>query len=100
MSLIVAGTVRVPPENIARLRPIMVRMVDATRAESGCLAYTYAEDVGEPGLIRVFELWTDQDALDAHFATAHMAEWRAAFPGFGVSGRQLTAYEIASQRPL
>ncbi len=100
MSLIVAGTVRVPPESLDGLRPHMLAMMTATRAEDGCTAYAYAEDVAEPGLIRVFEVWRDQAALDAHFKTAHMAAWRAAWPGFGVSDRNLKAYEIAAERAI
>jgi quinol monooxygenase YgiN len=100
VSLIVAGTVRVPPENLQDFRPHMVAMMTATRAEDGCGAYSYAEDVAQPGLIHVFEIWRDQAALDAHFKTDHMANWRAAWPGFGVSARNLKAYEIASERGL
>ena len=100
MSLIVAGTVRVPPDKLDGLRPHMLAMMTATRAEDGCGAYSYAEDVAEPGLVHVFEIWRDQAALDAHFKTAHMAAWRAAWPGFGVSDRNLKAYEIAAERGL
>ena len=100
MTLIIAGTVRVPPENVARFRPHMAAMLDASRAEDGCISYSYAEDVIEPGLIRVFEAWRDQASLDAHFQTPHMAAWRSAWPDFGVSDRRLFAYEIASERPL
>ena len=75
-------------------------MMAASRAEDGCRDYGYAEDVIEPGLIHVFEGWRDQAALDAHFTTAHMAAWRAAWPSFGVSERRLIAYEVASEREL
>ncbi|THD74223.1 MAG: antibiotic biosynthesis monooxygenase [Phenylobacterium sp.] len=100
MSLIIAGTVRVPPGSLAGLKPHMQKMLAASRAEDGCVAYSYAEDVAEPGLVRVFEVWRDQAALDAHFQTAHMADWRAAWPQFGVSDRRLFAYEVAAERPL
>jgi quinol monooxygenase YgiN len=100
MTLIVAGTVRVPPQNLDSLRPHMAQMMAASRAEDGCTAYGYAEDVTEPGLIHVFEIWRDQAALDAHFQTDHMARWRAAWPSFGVSERRLFAYEVASERAL
>jgi len=98
VSLVIAGTIRVPPENLEAFRPHMLAMLEASRAEDGCLVYSYAEDVAEPGLIRVFEAWRDQAALEAHFATAHLAAWRAAWPEFGVSDRRLIAYEVASQR--
>jgi quinol monooxygenase YgiN len=100
VSLIVAGTVRVPPQNLDGLRPRMAAMIAASLAEDGCLAYSYAEDVGEPGLILVFERWRDQAALDAHFKTDHLRAWRAAWPSFGVSDRKLFAYEVSSERPL
>ena len=100
MTLIIAGTLRVPPDSLAGLKPHMEAMLAASRAEDGCLTYSYAEDVAEPGLVRVFEAWRDQAALDAHFKSDHMAAWRAAWPSFGVSDRRLFAYEVASQRPL
>jgi len=100
VSLIVAGTVRVPPEHADDLRPHMIRMIDATLAEDGCIDYAYGFDVADPGLIRVFEIWRDQAALDAHFKAEHMARWRAAWPQFGVSDRRLSVYEIASERAI
>jgi quinol monooxygenase YgiN len=100
VTLIVAGTVRVPAENLGGLRPHMAAMMAASQAEDGCFDYNYAEDVTEPGLIHVFERWCDQAALDAHFKTAHMVNWRAVWASFGVSDRRLFAYEVASERPL
>ena len=75
-------------------------MLAASRAEDGCLTYSYAVDVQDPGLVRVFEIWRDQTALDAHFQAPHMATWRAAGVEFGVSDRQLSLYEVAFERPL
>jgi len=49
VSLIVAGTVRVPPASLDGLRPHMAAMMAASQAEDGCLDYNYAEDVTEPG---------------------------------------------------
>ncbi len=100
MTLVIAGTVRVPAQNLEAFRPHMLAMLEASRAEDGCITYSYAEDVAEPGLIRVFEAWRDQAALDAHFGTPHMATWRSHWPAFGVSDRRLSAYDIAAERPL
>lgn len=100
MTLLIAGTVRVPAENLAAFKPHMLAMLTASRAEDGCQEYSYAEDVAEPGLIRVYEAWRDQAALDAHFQTPHMAVWRSHWPAFGVSDRRLFLYEVASERQL
>jgi quinol monooxygenase YgiN len=98
--LVIAGTIRVPPANVAALRPHMLAMLAASRAEDGCLVYSYAEDIAEPGLIRVFEAWRDRAALDAHLATDHLAAWRAAWPALGVGERRLTAYDVAAHSDL
>lgn len=100
MSVVIAGTVRVPPENLEAFRPHMQAMLAGSRAEDGCLEYSYAVDVADPGLIRVFEVWRDEVALQAHFQTPHMATWRAAWPQFGVSDRNLRLYEVAADRAL
>lgn len=100
MSLIIAGTLRLPPENLSALKPHMFAMLAASRAEDGCQTYSYAEDVAEPGLIRVYEVWRDAAAIEAHFKAPHMTPWRAACAEHGVSDRKLFAYETASERAL
>jgi quinol monooxygenase YgiN len=92
--ILIAGTVRFPAENIAMARPVMARMVTATRAEDGCLQYAFAKDVLDPGLIHISELWRDAAALEAHGATVHMAAWRAEGAGLGIHGRDLRFYEV------
>ena len=100
MSIIIAGTVRVPPEKLTAFRPHQDAMLSASRAEDGCITYSYAVDVQDPGLIRVFEQWRDQAAIEAHFQAPHMAAWRAAGAEFGVYDRKLSLYEVASERAL
>ena len=100
MKIIVAGTVRVPPENIERLRPHMLAMLAASRAEDGCETYSYGFDVKDDGLVRVFETWRDQAAIETHFKAPHMVPWRAAGAELGVFERKLRLYEVASERAL
>lgn len=98
--ILVIGTVRLPPENIARARPAMAAMVAGSRGEDGCLEYAYSEDLLVPGLVRVTEVWRDREALKAHFQTPHMAAWRAAFPGLEISDRNLSLYEAGEPEPI
>jgi quinol monooxygenase YgiN len=98
--LIIIGTVRLPPERLRAALAPMEKMAMATRLEDGCIHYAYAEDVLDPGLIRVSEVWRDQAALDRHFQTTHIAEWRAVWPDLAIHDRQLTAYDAANPRPV
>jgi quinol monooxygenase YgiN len=96
--LLIIGTIRLPSSNVDVARPIMKRMVDASRAEDGCIEYGYAEDLLEPGLIHVKERWAEQAALDRHFASTHIAEWRAAWPSLEISDRNLLVYDVGEHR--
>jgi quinol monooxygenase YgiN len=95
-SVLVAGTIRVPPEKLDGLRPHVAAYVAACRAEDGCDVFSFADDLIEPGLIRIFEVWRDAAALEQHKAAPHVAAWRALWPEYGVHGRSLTKYEAVS----
>ena len=91
--IVVIGSFRIPPSMIDVVRPVMEAMITASRAEEGCIEYSYALDVLDEGLVRVSEKWRDREALEAHFRTAHIAEWRAQVSALAVSERNLTAHE-------
>ena len=94
--LVLAGTFRFDPATMEIARPAVAAIIAASRAEEGCVTFSFAQDVMDPALVRVFEVWRDQAALDFHRATPHLAAWRAAQPKIGMHDRQLKIYEIAS----
>lgn len=94
--LVLAGSVRLPPGNLPAARPVIARMIEASRAEPGCLAYSFAEDLLEPGLLRIFEVFRDREAQQAHAQSQHMKDWRAAWPALGIGERQITHYEVSA----
>ena len=99
--LIVAGFVTTEDESardafLAAAKP----MVAATRAEPGCQEYAFSPDPDDPTRIMLFELWDDQAALDAHFATTHMAEFQGRMAGIAVAGREIKKYTISGVGPV
>ena len=91
--IVVTGTIRLPAGGLARALPAMAAMVTASRAEPGCIAYAYAQDLFDPALIHVVERWRDRAALAAHFHTPHLAAWRAQFADLGITDRMLELVE-------
>ena len=99
--IIVAGTVRIDPSRLDAARAEMTKMIAASRAEDGCIEYSYAADVLDAGVAHVFEAWGDREALERHFKTPHIAAWRATWTSIGVSDRKLKIYEIFGEgRPI
>jgi len=95
--IVVTGTFRVPPSMMEVVIPAMAEMIAASRAEEGCIEYAYGFDVLDRGLVRVSETWRDRNALEAHFRTAHIAEWRAQFSALAISERDLFAYDTRDE---
>ena len=98
--ILVAGTIKYQPGAIERLKSAMQKMVGATRKEDGCINYDFAVDVTDPNTLILFERWRDQAALQAHFQTAHMAEWRKAGEAAGPTERNITVWTVDEGRKL
>jgi quinol monooxygenase YgiN len=98
--ILVMGHFRLPPGRLAEARPIMRRIVAETLRERGCIAYSYAEDVSDPGLIRVSEAWDSAEALSAHLTTDHMQRWCSEREELGLTDRDITRYEVAAAEKL
>ena len=98
--IVVVGQFRFPPGQMAAALPAMRKVMEATRAEDGCIEYNYGEDVLDPGLIRVSEIWASRAQLDAHMQAPHMAVWQAERAALGLSGRSIAVFEAGAPVPL
>lgn len=97
--LLITGTIRLPPDRLAEALPAMRAMIAASRAETGCITYSYAEDVLEAGLMRITELWDTRAHLNAHFRSDHIAIWRSHWADLAISERRLWLYEVGEGEP-
>ena len=98
--IIVSGTLRVDPADIDTAMSLGATMSGASLAEEGCSAYGFWQDPADPGRVRVFEEWSDQAALDEHFATPHMGDFMAGLGQLKISDMELSKYEVSDKSPL
>ena len=98
--LIIAGSASIDPAKRDELSAAGREMVAETRKEPGCLAYAFSWDFDDPNVIHIYERWESQEALDAHFASPHMAKFQVALGKLGPSGLEIRKYEIASEGPV
>ncbi|GMN12233.1 putative quinol monooxygenase [Altererythrobacter sp. MTPC7] len=97
------GTLTLAPGTLAdspATLEAMKTMVTASRAEDGCIAYTFAQDLTDPDSIVIVERWRDGEALAAHGASAHMAEFRKVMAEHPPLSRDLTMYETDDGKPI
>ena len=99
--IVVNGAVKTTPETIAALQGAISTMETASRAEPGCIDYTFSVELNDSSVIRITEKWQTLDDLKAHFATPHMAEFQRVMEGWdsnqpGAGTRQMIKDEFVS----
>lgn len=98
--LSVIAIVETKAEDIDALRAAFAEMETASRAEAGCLDYTFCQEVSNPDVLRINERWASMEALAAHFATPHMAKFNAAIAERPPKSMKLSVHELGEERAL
>jgi quinol monooxygenase YgiN len=65
-SVVVAGYIKVAPEDREAFVKLLQAPVPRVRKTDGCIAYTFAVDVVDPNVVRMSEAWRDQQSLETH----------------------------------
>ncbi|HCF25440.1 MULTISPECIES: antibiotic biosynthesis monooxygenase [unclassified Novosphingobium] len=98
--LLIEGWLKLGAGEFEKVREQGIAMVKATNEEAGCLHYSFAQDISDPDLIRISERWESQEALAAHSASAHMAEFNKAMGSVKREGADLWLYSAEQVRKL
>ena len=98
--IVVVGRVRTDDERREALIEIGQRVAAASRDEAGCIGYRLYEDTEQPNAFVFVEEWESQEALDRHFATAHIDEFMRAIRTTLVAPPDVLFHTIASSVDL
>ena len=97
--VIVGGRFEVDPEQREAFLAGRMEAMRASRAEAGCLEYTFSADPIEPGRVVLFERWESQEALDAHLAAQQTRPVGSPLAVAPISV-YIVAYDVAGERTL
>ena len=56
-------------------------VVDGTRTEEGNISYDLHQDINDPAIYTIVEVWKSQEAIDLHNQTAHFQDFVKAVDG-------------------
>jgi quinol monooxygenase YgiN len=99
--VIVAGTMQLDPADRDAFLQSRADAVKATLTEPGCIEYSFSADGHDPGLVRLFEVWENQDALSTHLALlAENAKQQGAPAASPVKKADILQYNVSSHGPL
>ena len=94
--IVIAGSVAVRAERRDDAVRAARQMAEATRAETGCVAYRFYADLEDPNVFFIFEEWETADALARHFQTEHMATFQKQLPGLLAGAPGIKRYTVTS----
>lgn len=97
--VIVAGVFTMDPNKREAFLAGRMDLMRVSRAEKGCIEYTFAADPLDPGRVVLFEKWETQEDLDAHLA-AIPAPASDAPPHVEPTSSSIVIYDVAGERPL
>jgi quinol monooxygenase YgiN len=98
--ILVIGRVRTDAENREALIRIGQAVAAASRTESGCISYRMYEDTEISNEFVFVEEWESSEALQRHFATAHVRAFMQAIPARIVAPPDVKFHTIESSMDL
>ncbi len=98
--IVVVGRVQSNAAMREELLRIGQAVAAASREEPGCISYRLYEDTELQDAFVFVEEWESRQALEQHFATAHIAEFMRAIPSAIVAPPDVQFHTIASTEDL
>jgi len=98
--VVVNAIVSTSADDISALKDAIGVMEKASRQEDGCLDYTFSVEVSDPNTLRITEKWETVEALQAHMATPHMAEFQGAIGAHPPKGMDVKFYGAEEIQPF
>jgi quinol monooxygenase YgiN len=99
MNIVVNAVIETDEASIAAMRDAVLAMQAASRAEAGCLDYTFSVELADPNVMRITERWETMAALAEHFGAPHMAEFQQSMAKHPPKRVDAKFYEVKEVTP-
>lgn len=80
-TLTIIATIVCKEEKIEFVKSEMIKLIDITRAEEGCINYDLHQDNSNPAHFVFHENWESEALLEKHLESQHIADYVAATEG-------------------
>jgi quinol monooxygenase YgiN len=82
------------PEFRSELIVLCKSMIIPSRAEKGCLHYSFNQDLYEENKFFFYEEWNDQPSIDLHNTTKHFLNFQPKFNSMIVVEAKINIYTV------
>ena len=79
--LTIVANIKANPDKVDLVRQELLRLIDITRAEPGCINYDLHQDNENPAHFMFYENWESRELWQTHMNAPHLAAYMAATEG-------------------
>jgi quinol monooxygenase YgiN len=79
--LTIVANIIANPNKIELVKSELLKLIDVTRAEAGCINYDLHQDNTNPAHFMFYENWETRELWQTHMANQHLADYMAATEG-------------------
>lgn len=82
------------PDKVEELKSVLIRLIEPTRQEYGCIIYELLQNQENPTDFTFVEEWESQALLKKHLASAHIAEAESKLEGLVATEPDIRIYQL------
>jgi len=79
--LTIIANIKPKPDQIELVKRELLKLIDITRAEKGCINYDLHQDNDNPAHFLFYENWESRELWQEHMNTQHIKDYLAATDG-------------------
>jgi quinol monooxygenase YgiN len=80
-ALTIVAKITANPDQVERVKSELIKLVEPTRKETGCIQYDLHQDNENPAVFLFYENWESRDLWLAHMENEHLKSYMAATEG-------------------
>lgn len=93
--IVLSGEIAVDPDQHDQLIELVDAVEPPSRDEPGCQAYQFWLHRTERGVVHVFEIWDDADAVAVHVKSDHYRSFARGLRGLDVKRLDIAQYDAS-----
>ncbi len=82
------------PDKVEEVKSVLIGLLEPTRQEDGCIIYELLHNHEDPTDFTFVEEWESQTLLDAHLASAHIAQAKSQLDGLVATEPDIRLYRL------
>lgn len=87
------------PDRIEETKAFLLSLVDATRAEAGCIDYDLHQDDANPAEFTFYENWVNRAEWDRHMEMPYLKEFARRAPDLFAVDPHIRLMTMVTRRP-